>query len=246
MDQRPVPPTDAALSARTAEMSSRSIRLFSPTRVISRLYPALASFPEPASRTWRAIHRSTWDRLSIPKGKANSEAVLALAQRDFRRGDSDRVCSCIYPHRLAHAESDGFIGGGSARNKSRQRFATRSSSNASPWANDELLAYIQSPAGAKFPESSPITLDADPRRRERSLGRILWTIQAVVLLAGGAGLLASQPARRRRCGAGVSRAGYPRSRAGTPGFVISAIISFMISRHLGLVEIPQRPYERRA
>jgi hypothetical protein len=30
-------------------------------------------------------------------------------------------------------------------------------------ANDDLLAYIQSPAGSKFLESSPIHLDAGPR-----------------------------------------------------------------------------------
>ncbi len=107
--------------------------------------------------------------------------------------------------------------------------------------NDELLAYIQSPAGAKFLESSPITLDAGPRNVGAPLGRILWTIQAgVVLLAAGVGLLL----------VGAKMTGDPAQAfhalgilgvALGAGFVISAIISFMISRHLGLVEIPQRP-----
>ncbi len=81
--------------------------------------------------------------------------------------------------------------------------------------NDELLAYIQSPAGAKFLESSPITLDAGPRNVGAPLGRILWTIQAgVVLLAGGVGLLMVGAKMTDDAAQGVSRAGYPRSRAG--------------------------------
>src|SRR5713226_321028 len=56
-------------------------------------------------------------------------------------------------------------------------------------ANDDVLAYIQSPAGAKFLQSSPITLDAAPRSVGAPLGRILWSVQGgVVLMAGGIGL----------------------------------------------------------
>ena len=56
-------------------------------------------------------------------------------------------------------------------------------------ANEDLLAYIQSPAGAKFLESSPIALDAAPRSVGAPLSRILWSVQGgVVLIAGGIGL----------------------------------------------------------
>ncbi|HTA44713.1 MAG TPA: hypothetical protein VK789_19830, partial [Bryobacteraceae bacterium] len=56
--------------------------------------------------------------------------------------------------------------------------------------NEELLAYIQSPAGSKFLESSPITLDPGERSPGAPLGRILWTVQVgVVIAATGAGLL---------------------------------------------------------
>jgi hypothetical protein len=107
--------------------------------------------------------------------------------------------------------------------------------------NDELLAYIQSPAGAKFLESSPITLDAGPRNVGAPLGRILWTIQAgVVLLAGGAGLLMISARKTDDAAQAFHALGILGVALGA-GFVISAIISFMISRHLGLVEIPQRP-----
>src|SRR5580704_5412833 len=55
-------------------------------------------------------------------------------------------------------------------------------------ANEDLLAYIQSPAGSKFLESSPITLDAGPRNVGAPLGRILWSVQAgLVVAAAGIG-----------------------------------------------------------
>jgi hypothetical protein len=107
--------------------------------------------------------------------------------------------------------------------------------------NEELLAYIQSPAGAKFLESSPITLDAGPRNVGAPLGRILWTIQAgVVLVSGGIGLLMVGAKMTDDAAQAFHALGVLGVALGA-GFVISAIISFMISRHLGLVEIPQRP-----
>jgi hypothetical protein len=107
-------------------------------------------------------------------------------------------------------------------------------------ANEDLLAYIQSPAGAKFLESSPISLDAAPRSVGAPLGRILWSVQGgVVLIAGGIGLhivggrftdAASQAASQSLHALGVI------GIALGVGFVISAIISFAISQRLGLIE----------
>jgi hypothetical protein len=103
-------------------------------------------------------------------------------------------------------------------------------------ANDDLLAYIQSPAGSKFLESSPITLDAAPRSLGAPLGRILLSVQGgIVLIAGGIGLQivstritdpASQP---------LHALGVLAIALGL-GFVLSAIISFAISYRLGLLE----------
>ncbi|MFN7994622.1 MAG: hypothetical protein U0Q18_13530 [Bryobacteraceae bacterium] len=112
-------------------------------------------------------------------------------------------------------------------------------------ANEDLLAYIQSPAGAKFLESSPIALDAAPRSLGPQLGRILWSVQGgVVLLAGGIGLhivggRVADPASESLRGLGVI------GIALGIGFVISAIISFFISRRLGLIE-PSAPAVRTA
>jgi len=110
-------------------------------------------------------------------------------------------------------------------------------------ANDDMLAYIQSPAGSKFLQSSPITLDAGPRSVAAPLGRILWSIQGgVVLIAGGIGLEVISA----RLGADASPPLHALGVLGIAlglGFVVSAIISFVISQRLGLIESapPLRP-----
>jgi hypothetical protein len=104
-------------------------------------------------------------------------------------------------------------------------------------ANEDLLAYIQSPAGAKFLESSPISLDAGPRSVSAPLSRILWSVQGgVVLIAGGIGLhivagrVTDAPSAQSLHALGVI------GIALGVGFVFSAIISFVISQRLGLIE----------
>ncbi|MDP2998936.1 MAG: hypothetical protein Q8N47_15720 [Bryobacterales bacterium] len=104
-------------------------------------------------------------------------------------------------------------------------------------AHDDLLAYIQSPAGSKFLESAPIKLDAGPRSVGAPLGRILWSVQGgLVLLSGGIGFLFLS-------GRVADEAAQPLHVLGVLGvalglgFVVSAIISFVISRRLGLIEL---------
>jgi hypothetical protein len=106
--------------------------------------------------------------------------------------------------------------------------------------NEDLLAYIQSPAGAKFLESSPITLDPGPRSVGAPLGRILWSVQAgLVSMAAGVGLQVV-------AGRFTDDAAQPFHAFGVLGvalglgFVVSAIISFVISQRLGLIEPPVR------
>ena len=105
-------------------------------------------------------------------------------------------------------------------------------------ANEDLLAYIQSPAGSKFLESSPIKLDAGPRSVGAPLARILWSVQGgLVLLAGGIGLLVVSGRVANDVSQGIQALGVLAIALGL-GFVISAIISFVISRKLGLIEPP--------
>lgn len=113
-------------------------------------------------------------------------------------------------------------------------------------ANEDLLAYIQSPAGGKFLESSPISLDAAPRSMGAPLSRILWSVQGgVVLLAGGVGLhIVGGRATDAASAQALHALGIVAIALGL-GFVISAIISFVISQRLGLIE-PASPAANRA
>lgn len=103
-------------------------------------------------------------------------------------------------------------------------------------SNQELAAYMQTEAGRRFLESAPIPVDIEPRGRiSAPLGRILWSAQAGVILAmAGIGLL-------------VVRSRVPGSEQPLlvfgaltlmlgVGFVLSAGVSYLMSRRLGLLD----------
>jgi len=103
-------------------------------------------------------------------------------------------------------------------------------------ANEDLLAYIKSPAGSKFLESSPIKLDAAPRSMGAPLGRILWSLQGgLVLFAGGIGLMFVSGRVFNEAAQPLNAMGILALALGA-GFMISAIISYVISQRLGLIE----------
>ena len=102
-------------------------------------------------------------------------------------------------------------------------------------ANEDLLHYIQTPAGAKFLESAPIPLDAGPRSVGAPMGRILWSVQGgVVLIAGGIGLTIIS-SRSPEAAQPLVALGTLAIALGV-GFVASAAVSFVLSRRLGLIE----------
>jgi len=102
--------------------------------------------------------------------------------------------------------------------------------------NEELLAYIQTPAGKRFFESAPIPLEAGPRPFSAPVGRIFWSLQAgLVLIATGIGfdlvsLRVPTPASEGLYGIGVI--GLLVGIA----LVISAIVFYVLSRRFGLWE----------
>jgi hypothetical protein len=103
-------------------------------------------------------------------------------------------------------------------------------------ANNDLLAYIQSPAGTRFLQSTPIALDAAPRSMGAPLGRILWSVQGgVVLVAAGIGLWVVSGQVGDDGAQPLHALGVIGIALGL-GFAASAIISFVISRRLGLIE----------
>jgi hypothetical protein len=105
-------------------------------------------------------------------------------------------------------------------------------------ANEELLAYIQSPAGRRFLESAPIPIDAAPRALAAPFGRMLWSMQAgVVLAVAGIGLEIIALKSVDELAPAFSGFGILAIALGV-GFVLSAIIAYILSRRLGLLESP--------
>jgi hypothetical protein len=104
--------------------------------------------------------------------------------------------------------------------------------------NEDLMAYIQTPAGRKFLESAPINIepDAQPRHIGAPFGRILWSVQAgTVLLLSGLGLqLVGQRQQWEEIAQPLSSMGILVVAVGV-GFLISAGASYFLSRRLGLL-----------
>jgi hypothetical protein len=102
--------------------------------------------------------------------------------------------------------------------------------------NEDLLAYVQSPAGSKFLQSAPITLDDGPRSVGAPLGRILWSAQAgLVMAAAGIGLQVASLQMADDVSQPLHVLGILGISLGV-GFAVSALMSFVISQRLGLLE----------
>jgi hypothetical protein len=217
----------------------RNVLQIDPTLMVNQAYlatyPALAGFlnahPEVAHNPAFYVgepHRERYDPasrmvdmwrdafgvLGVFIGFAMAIAVIAWLIRtlvDYRRWS-----------RLAKVQTD-------VHTKLLDRFA----------ANDDLLAYIQSPAGAKFLESSPIKLDAAPRTMGAPFGRILWSIQGgLVLMSAGIGLQFVSGRVGNEAAQPLNALGVLALALGV-GFVLSAIISYVLSQRLGLIEQAQ-------
>ena len=102
-------------------------------------------------------------------------------------------------------------------------------------ANEDLIAYMGTEAGRRFLESAPIPLDSEPRALAAPLGRILWSLQAgVVVSALGFGLRYVAGRVPDEIASPVASFSALTIALGL-GFVVSAIISYVLSRRLGLV-----------
>jgi hypothetical protein len=105
-------------------------------------------------------------------------------------------------------------------------------------SNEDLMAYMQSPAGRRFLEASPIPVDSGPRSLAAPFGRILWSVQAgLVVAALGGGLIYASMR--------IATSQYPEGEipllvigiaavAIGVGFFISALAAYGLSQRLGL------------
>ena len=102
-------------------------------------------------------------------------------------------------------------------------------------SNEELLAYIDSPAGRRFLEATPMAPSAMPARVGAPFGRILLSVQLGVLLialALGLMLVSSRTVEEvQQLMLGLSIVGFCLG----VGCVVSAGASYVLSRKLGLL-----------
>lgn len=105
-------------------------------------------------------------------------------------------------------------------------------------SQDDLLAYMQSPAGRRFLEAAPIAVEAGARPVGAPFSRVLWSMQAgVVLAVAGLGLLLVSRTAIPEVAPGLSGMGILTVALGI-GFVLSAVVAYALSRRMGL--LPQQ------
>ena len=103
--------------------------------------------------------------------------------------------------------------------------------------NEDLMAYMQTPAGRRFLESAPIPLDtAVAAPVAAPLNRILWSIQVgVILVTLGIGFWVAQGSILQELRQLFFVIGTVSVALGV-GFVISAVVSYLLSARLGLLQ----------
>lgn len=105
--------------------------------------------------------------------------------------------------------------------------------------NEDLLAYMQTPSGKRFLESAPIPLDSDTKPIAAPVSRILWSLQAgVVLLVFGFGLVILSGQLINEVATAMMVFGVMGIALGA-GFIISAAAAYIASRQLGLLDPPR-------
>jgi hypothetical protein len=111
-------------------------------------------------------------------------------------------------------------------------------------SNDDLLAYMQSPTGQRFLAASlsvPTAADAAPLVVGAPFNRILWSVQAgIVLAAAGLGLWFAKNGAIEEVAQMLQVISTLAIALGI-GFIVSAFASYAMSRQLGLVQ-PHVPH----
>jgi hypothetical protein len=117
-------------------------------------------------------------------------------------------------------------------------------------SNEDLMAYMESPAGRRFLEAAPIVTDAGPRALAAPLGRILTSMQAgfVVAFLGGGLIWSSSRVASSEL---FSELRLPLFIMGAAafavglGFLVSSTVAFGLTWRLGLFSRPEPPSDDR-
>jgi len=109
--------------------------------------------------------------------------------------------------------------------------------------NEDMLAYLQTPAGKRFFESSsmPIDFSSPPARSSVPGGRIIWSVQlGLLLMLGGISILFVRIEGLQPGESGVLNLMSAVAIGLGISFLLGAVASYMISAKLGLLEEPIR------
>lgn len=107
--------------------------------------------------------------------------------------------------------------------------------------NDELLAYIQSPAGRRFLEAAPIQPEADGPAISAPVGSIIWSLMAgVVLTTVGLGFRYAANFIVDEAQQAFVVVGVVVLSLGV-GFILASLMAYVLSARLGL--FPPRAVE---
>jgi hypothetical protein len=111
-------------------------------------------------------------------------------------------------------------------------------------SNEELLTYMQTAAGKRFLESAPIAVAAEPvTTLNAPIGRMLGSVQVgLILAAGGVGLQFVSGSADKDVSQPLFAMGVLAIAIGA-GFLLSAAVSFFLSRRLGLLAMPPEASE---
>src|SRR5688572_27818818 len=102
-------------------------------------------------------------------------------------------------------------------------------------SHDDLLAYIQTPAGRRFLEAAPV-IEAGPSMMNAPIGRVLWSAQIGMVLAfAGLGLNFVSTRVLPDLAPPLFVMGVLALSLGV-GFVVSAVMAYVLSRRFGLLE----------
>lgn len=105
-------------------------------------------------------------------------------------------------------------------------------------SNEDLKAYMQSPAGRRFLESAAIPLESAPRPMSAPIGRMFWSLQVgLIAIAFGIGFDIVSMKTQGDGATVLYGLGVTGILVGL-AFVVSAIIFYILSRRFGLFEPP--------
>jgi hypothetical protein len=105
-------------------------------------------------------------------------------------------------------------------------------------SNEDLLSYLQSPAGRQFLEAAPAVVPRRLHPINAPINRILWSVQVgVVLILVGVGMLSTRSLVNEVIGQVLSTLGVLTFFLGA-GFVLSGLVAYFMSKMFGLFDPP--------